>query len=90
MEADPPQPTHILVIGASAGGLEAITALLEHLPVLKGVALVVAQHLSPAHPSQLTELLQRTSQLPVVTATDGQPLRAGQVVVIPPTVMPAS
>lgn len=84
MEADPLQPTHIIAIGASAGGLEAITALLEHLPVLKRVALVVAQHLSPEHPSQLTELLQRTSQLPVVTAADGQPLRAAQVVVIPP------
>jgi chemotaxis response regulator CheB len=52
---------HVVVIGASAGGLEAIQELLAHLPAGGHATYVVAQHLSPDHPSQLVDLLKRSA-----------------------------
>ena len=60
----------IVGIGASAGGLEAISQLLEHLPADIGMALVVVQHLAPAHESILAELLGHKSPLPVSEISD--------------------
>jgi two-component system CheB/CheR fusion protein len=75
---------HVVVIGASAGGLEAIEELIAHLPLAANAAYVVAQHLARDHPSQLVELLQRATRHAVVKASDRHPLQAGEVVVIPP------
>jgi two-component system CheB/CheR fusion protein len=75
---------HVVAIGASAGGLEALEELLPHLPVAGRVTYVVAQHLSPRHRSQLADLLQRSTRLDVVEATDQMPLQAGQLIVVPP------
>jgi plasmid replication initiation protein len=50
---------HVVAIGASAGGLEALQALLGRLQEGGNVACLVAQHLAPDHPSQLVELLRR-------------------------------
>jgi two-component system CheB/CheR fusion protein len=75
---------HLVVIGASAGGLAAIEELLRQLPAACRVAYVVAQHLSPHHPSQLAELLKRATGLAVVEASDPTPLLPGQVIVVPP------
>ena len=75
---------HVVVIGASAGGLEAIQELLALLPPDGNVAYVVAQHLAPEHPSQLVDLLKRCTRLPVLSATDQTPLQPGQIVVLPP------
>ena len=51
MEDHAPQPVAggcpVVGIGASAGGLDALTALLSHLPVPTGLAYVVVQHLDP-------------------------------------------
>jgi two-component system, chemotaxis family, CheB/CheR fusion protein len=55
----------IVGVGASAGGLEAFTQLLEHLPATTGMAFVLIQHLDPTHPSQLPEILARKSAMPV-------------------------
>src|SRR5688572_27072585 len=65
----PPYP--IVGIGASAGGLEAVTQLLQALPPSPGVALVLVQHLSPDHKSHLPDLLMPISPLPVVQAAEG-------------------
>ena len=75
---------HVVAIGASAGGLEAIEDLLAQLPLNSGAAYVVAQHLSPQHHSQLVDLLKRSTRLVVVGSSDPMPLQAGQVVVVPP------
>jgi len=56
-------PSHIVGIGASAGGLEAFTELLSHLPVDTGMAFVLIQHLDPTHESHLTELLAKASKM---------------------------
>ena len=47
----------VVGIGASAGGLEAFTRLLRHLPTDTGMAFVLVQHLDPARESALTDLL---------------------------------
>jgi chemotaxis response regulator CheB/nitrogen-specific signal transduction histidine kinase len=77
------RPT-IVAIGASAGGLEAVTGLLGHLPADTGLAIVVVQHLDPTHESSLTELFGRACQLPVSEAAEGVVPEPDHVYVIPP------
>jgi two-component system CheB/CheR fusion protein len=55
----------IVGIGASAGGLEAFTEWLKHLPVDTGMGFVLVQHLDPQHKSGLTQLLARVTSMPV-------------------------
>jgi chemotaxis methyl-accepting protein methylase/signal transduction histidine kinase/chemotaxis response regulator CheB len=74
----------IVGVGASAGGLEAISSLLEQLPQRCGMALLVVQHLDPHHPSLLTEILSKRTTLPVAQATDEMPIAVDHVYVIPP------
>jgi len=59
----------IVGIGASAGGLEAVTSLLNHLPIDTGFGFVLVQHLDPEHESALTQLLARATSLPVTEIT---------------------
>lgn len=80
----PLMPTHVIAIGSSAGGLEALTEFFNHLPSLERVAIVVAQHLSPTYKSHLVELLSRETHLFVEEITEGLPLEAGRVYIIPP------
>ncbi|MGH9397857.1 MAG: chemotaxis protein CheB [Terriglobia bacterium] len=79
-------PFPIVGIGASAGGLEAFTRLLDHLPATTGMAFVLIQHLSPTHESSLTELLSRKAKMPVTEVTDGMVVKRDHVYVIPPNV----
>jgi two-component system CheB/CheR fusion protein len=80
-----PQATFPIVgIGASAGGLEAVTQLLNHLPPDAGVGIVVIQHLDPKHESLTSEILSRATSMPVIEAQDGMELQVNRVYVIPP------
>jgi two-component system, chemotaxis family, CheB/CheR fusion protein len=74
----------IVGVAASAGGLEAFTQLLEHLPVDTGMAFVLIQHLSPDHQSLLTEILARVTQMQVREAQQGMVVEPNHVYVIPP------
>jgi two-component system CheB/CheR fusion protein len=74
----------IVGIGASAGGLEAFSQLLKHLPVDTGMAFVLIQHLTPNHKSQLSEILARTTQMPVIEVQDGMMVEPNHVYIIPP------
>ena len=74
----------IVGIGASAGGLEAITAFLKSLPENTGLAFVFVQHLDPSHPSTLTEILARSSHIPVEEVEEGVVVRPNHGYVIPP------
>ena len=74
----------IVGIGASAGGLEAFSALLKHLPLDTGMAFVLVQHLDPAHDSALTQLLRRATSLPVHEVTNNLRVERNHVYVIPP------
>jgi two-component system CheB/CheR fusion protein len=74
----------IVGVGASAGGLEAFTLLLQHLPTDTGFGFVLVQHLDPQHESALTQLLSRTTAMPVHEATHNQRVKANHVYIIPP------
>ncbi len=74
----------VVAVGASAGGYEAFTQFLEALPAEPGMAFVFVQHLDPTHESKLTELLARSTPLPVLEVTKTLPVRRGRVYVIPP------
>jgi two-component system, chemotaxis family, CheB/CheR fusion protein len=74
----------IVGVAASAGGLEAFTQLLEHLPVDTGMAFVLIQHLSPDRQSLLTEILARVTKMLVCEAQHGTVVEPNQVYVIPP------
>ena len=52
----------VVGIGASAGGLEALTTFFMNLPLDSGFAFIVVTHLSPDRPSLLPELLQKNTQ----------------------------
>ena len=74
----------IVAIGASAGGLEAISQILENLSPATGLAFVYIQHISPTHNSQLSSILGRVTKMPVVEAGDLQKVLADHVYIIPP------
>jgi len=74
----------VVGIGASAGGLEAFRHLLEHLSVNTGMAFVLVSHLDPTHKSILTELLARSTKLPVTEVSDGMRVEPNHVYVLPP------
>ena len=74
----------VVALGASAGGLEAFERFLAALPAHSDMAFVVVQHLDPHHASLLPEILQRSTPLPVVQATDQMPLAPGRIHVGPP------
>src|SRR5438094_8219495 len=61
----------IVGIGASAGGLEAFSDLLHHLPEKTGMAFVLVQHLDPTHGSVLPEILARKKTISVEEFTEG-------------------
>ncbi len=77
-------PAKIVGVGASAGGLEAFTELLSHLPDDTGMAFVLIQHLDPSHDSHLTELLSKASKMPVSEVKGETRVEANRVYVIPP------
>ena len=74
----------IVGIGASAGGLEAFTQLLKHLPIDTGMGFVLIQHLSPDHKSLLSEILARTTQMPVIEVQDCMLVEPNHIYIIPP------
>jgi two-component system CheB/CheR fusion protein len=74
----------IVGIGASAGGLEACEQFFRKVPPDTGMAFVLVSHLDPSHASILTEILQRTTQMPVIEAQDQMKVMANHVYVIPP------
>ena len=80
----PSESFPVVGIGASAGGLEAVTLLLKDLPQDTGMAFVLVQHLDPLHESSLTALLSRATAMLVSEAHDGMVVEPDHVYVIPP------
>ena len=74
----------VVSVGASAGGLEAFLQLLQALPADTGMAFVLVQHLAPAHPSALAEILSRSTQMAVREVQDEPIVQPNHVYVIPP------
>ncbi len=76
-------PFAIAGVGASAGGLEALTQLFAELPGDVPMAFVIVQHLDPRHTSLTPEILARTCKMPVAEAADGAVVKPGHVFVMP-------
>lgn len=74
----------IIVIGSSAGGVEALQRLCAALPADLPAAVFIAQHLSPASRSMLPLLLDRAGPLPVRSPRDGDPIERGVIYVAAP------
>ncbi|MCX5963759.1 MAG: ATP-binding protein [Cyanobacteria bacterium] len=81
-QTDAPFP--VVGIAASAGGLDAFTKLIHHLPTDTGMAFVLIQHLSPDHESLLSEILGRATTMPVRQVEDQMRVEPNVVYVIPP------
>lgn len=79
----PPGPT-VVVVGASAGGVEALVALVRSLPADFPHPVLVVLHVSPTGTSVLPAILGRACHLPVAAPADGDELSAGHIYVAPP------
>jgi two-component system, chemotaxis family, CheB/CheR fusion protein len=77
----------IVGIGASAGGLESISALLAGIPANTGMAYVFVQHLDPVRVSHLAKILSKKSALPVEEAREGEIFPDHLYVIIPNTTL---
>ncbi len=73
----------IVAIGASLGGLEAITELLKNMPSNTGMAFIIVQHLSPNHKSFLTSILSKITEMKVQEIENMEEMEPNNVYVIP-------
>lgn len=71
-------------LGASAGGIKALKDFFEATPPDAGMAYVVILHLSPSHDSQLAQVLQSVTEMPVAQVVEKTRIEADHVYVIPP------
>lgn len=78
------QPSFVVGIGASAGGLEAIERLFDRMPTDTGMAFVVVQHLSPDFKSLMNEVLGRWTSLPIYRVKNEMTVEADSIYLIPP------
>ncbi|MEW6732633.1 MAG: CheR family methyltransferase [Acidobacteriota bacterium] len=73
----------LVVVGASAGGIEALSTLVRTLPTDFPIPIVLAQHLDPSRPSRLGLILERCTSTPIVVVEGSCRLQAGHIYVIP-------
>ncbi len=73
----------VVVVGSSAGSVEALSILVSNLPADFPAPIVLAQHLDPTRPSHLAAILQRRAALPVEIVTEKSKLERGKIYVVP-------
>lgn len=78
------EPSYVVGIGASAGGLEALRSFFSAMPLDTGMAFVVIQHLAPDYKSLMVELLARLTKLPILRAEENMKVEANRIYLIPP------
>jgi two-component system chemotaxis response regulator CheB len=74
----------IVVVGASAGGVEALTLLVAGLPRSIPAAIIVVLHVPPDSPSALAAILRRSGAVPVQQVESRQLIQLGHIYVAPP------
>jgi two-component system, chemotaxis family, CheB/CheR fusion protein len=77
-------PVAIVGIGASAGGLEAFTELIESLPGDTGMSFVFIMHLEPNHESKLSEIFSKHTSMPVLQVKGTTKIKSNHIYAIPP------
>ena len=76
----------VVVVGASAGGVEPMAELIGSMPADLAAAVLVVLHMPPGADSHLPEILERAGPLQARHAENGEPLENGHVYVSPPDV----
>jgi two-component system CheB/CheR fusion protein len=74
----------VIGIGVSANGLEAVRALLKHLPADIGFSIVLVQHPDTTHGGGIVQILSRQTMMPVAEAVDGVAIQANHIYIIRP------
>jgi len=74
-------PRFIVVVGASAGGVESLQALFGAMPATLDAAFLVVLHIAPEAPSRLDRVLGRSTPMAVSRAEDGEQVKRGHVYV---------
>jgi two-component system CheB/CheR fusion protein len=74
----------LVVVGSSAGGIEALSIFVSTLPTNFPAPIILAQHLDPSRPSLLGTLLEKRATLPVNVIRAHTALRSGEIYVVPP------
>ncbi len=74
----------IIVIGASAGGIEAIGKLLAAIPADFSASLFIVQHIGAQGSGDLARIFQRRSSIPISQPGDGEEFRSGHAYIAPP------
>ena len=74
----------VVALGGSAGSIGALQKFFQRMPADSGLAFIVVVHLSPAHESSLSDVLQRVTSMPVAPVHGGETVQANHVYVIPP------
>jgi two-component system CheB/CheR fusion protein len=75
---------HIVALGGSAGSIDALERFFRNTPAHSGLAFVVLVHQLPTQNGELTQVLQRFTDMPVVEVIDGMRVRPNHVYVLPP------
>lgn len=78
------EPTYVVGVGASAGGLEALERFFRATPADTGMAFVIIQHLSPDFKSLMDELLARFTAMRLVRVQSASEIEANTIYLLPP------
>ena len=84
MADDPPRGRDLVVIGASAGGVETLKRVVAGLPADLPAAVCIVLHIAPSTPSSLAHILQRAGPLNCRQAVEGDYLHHGEILVAAP------
>src|SRR3954453_20939600 len=83
-QTEPVVQRDVIVVGASAGGVQALQQLVADLPPELPASVLVVLHVMSSGTSVLDSILARASQLTVTRALDNEPLERGHIYVAPP------
>src|SRR5436190_15263183 len=81
---DPNEPAAVVGLGASAGGIWPLQQFFTDMDPESGLAFVVVMHLSPEYESQLANVIQQKTRMPVTQVNEPVHVRPNHVYVIPP------
>jgi len=77
-------PKDIIVVGASAGGIQTIRALTAALPPDLAASIFIVVHTSPEAPGLIADILNNSGNLPAVHAIDDEIIKKGRIYIAPP------
>jgi two-component system chemotaxis response regulator CheB len=83
-DVSPSQPRDVIVVGASAGGVDALQRLVARLPAELPACLVVVLHVPSSGPSAMPQILSRAGKLRAMHAESGVDLQPGTIYLAPP------